>query len=408
MRSELARRIAFTIGALLVYRLGTHILLPGIDPSVWAQFFRPQDAGLLGGLNAAVGGAIERLAIFALGLTPYISAAIIVQLLSFFVGQLRALKNSGEEGRRKLESATRWLTFALAAFQAYGIAVALQGIRGLVAEPGALFLATATLTLAGGTLFLVWLCDQITQRGIGNGVALILSTGIVLQLPGGILDIIELKNQGLVSGDLVTGLALLSLVLVVCGTFFERARRRERVDFSMRADGGAQHVGTAYLSFKLNGAGIIPALVASWLMVVPVLLASYFSRWDPMWWSDIVRMFDRAQPLYMICYGLIVFVCVYLYTAFVLDPEDAAEKLKRHGGTIPRVEPGEATAIYLDRVVSRTTLYGAIYFVAICLIPELVLARAQVPFFLTGTSLLILVCTVLDVESQARQLARVS
>jgi preprotein translocase subunit SecY len=406
VNSELARRIAFTLGALLLFRIGTFIPVPGIDPEAWQYFFRAPGGGILGVFNASSGGAVGRLAIFALGITPYISAAIILQLVSFFVPRLRRLQSSGEQGRWKLERYTRLLTLLMALFQSYRIALGLEDIDRLVTTPGAMFVLTVMLTMTGGTLLLVWLCDQITLRGIGNGIALILCVGIVLELPSGLVGTLDVGHHGFVSGDLLVGLAALTVLLVGFAALMEKARRREVVEFYV--GGGAPSSRAAYLSFKLNGAGIIPALIASWLMTVPLLFAAYFSHRDPAWWNDVVQMFDRGRPLFWICYAAIMLLCVYIYAAFVLDPDAMAEKLKRLGGIIPLVEPGDATAAYLDRVVSRAKMFGAVYFLAVCLIPQLVLLRTELPFFLAGTSLLILVCTVLDLESQVRNLTNTS
>lgn len=395
MSRELLRRIGFTLGALLVFRIGTYIPLPGMDLDVWREIFR-SGGGILDIFNATSGGAVGRIAIFALGITPYVTAAIILQLVSFFVRRLRTLRDSGDRGRYRIESHTRALTLLLGLLQGYGIALGLEGINGLVAEPGVLFELTIALTLAGGTMVLTWLAGQITLRGIGNGVALFLSAGIVMELPRAIGGAFELQRRGMISANQIMGMAILAILLVAFAALVEGARRNVPVAFGAR--GGA---GTAFLSFKLNSAGVVPALLASWLLTVPLALWSIF---DPVSWDRVRHALAQGEILYMICYALLIFLCVYLYTALVLDPTKAAGNLQRYGGAIPQIEPGEPTAEHLDSVLSRITVAGAVYFVVICLIPELLLYRANMPFYLGGTSLLILVCTVLDIEKQARSL----
>jgi len=392
MNAELARRIAFTLGALLVYRLGSYVPLPGVSPAVWDQIFQAQQGGLIGVLNTMSGGVLARLSVFSLVIVPYLSAAILVQLASFFVPRLRALHHAGERGRRTIERWTLALTILIAAFQSYGIAGGLEGVNNLVVEPGPAFRLMTVLTLTAGTLFVTWLAWQITARGVGNGIALILCLGIVLQLPQGIVATLELGRQGLLSGNLVVGLALLSVALIALVVVVEKARRCEPVTFSDPRRTPAQ------LSFKLNGAGIIPALIAAWVLALPLAAVALFAP-DA---AGFGRAFTNGAPLHMLTYAIVIVFCVYLYTAFVLDPAEAAERLRRLGGAIPNVAPGEATADHLDGVLSRITLIGAAYFVVICLIPELLLSWAQVPLYFGGTSLLVLVCTVLDLETEVR------
>jgi preprotein translocase subunit SecY len=392
MNSELGRRVAFTLGALLVFRIGTYIPLPGIDLDVWTQIFRGRGGGVLGAFDMASGGAVGRLAVFALGITPYVSAAVILQFVGFFVGRLRALRGAGEAGRRKIDRYTLVLTLLLAGFQSYGIATGLEAISNLVANPGWPFRISLIVTLTGGTMFLIWLADQITTRGIGNGIALILCAGIVTQLPQTIFGTMELTRQGVLSSKALALLAILLVALTGVVALIEQARRREPVAFG---------AGTSYLSFKLNGAGVVPSLVVSWILGLLLALAAYVSPPDPLA-GAAPHWFDPGQPLFLLGYAVAIFFCVYFYTALVLDPSDAAEKLQRYGGAIPQVAPGEATAEHLDGVLSRITLIGAVYFVVICLTPELLLYRLDVPLYLGGTSLLVLVCTVLDIEKQAR------
>ncbi len=399
MNPELGRRVVFTLGALLVYRIGTHIPLPGIDATVWSGLFRDQGGGILGMLNVSSGGAVARLAVFALGITPYVSAAILLQFASLVFGRLRALRSTGEAGRRRLDWYVRALALVLALAQGYGVARALQQVTGLVPEPGPLFVASVALTLAGGAMVVTWLADQITLRGIGNGVALLLCVGVIVELPQALVGAIELGRQGVLPGQVLAGIALLAVALVAAASFMEKARRKEPVGFG---------AGTAHLSFKLNGAGIIPVMIATWVVAILATLIGYLSQQDPIAWIGWRELFNPGRPAFMLATAAVMFICVFLYTAFVLDPSEAAENLKKYGGAIPQVEPGEATAEHLDRLLSRVTLIGAAYLVAVCLIPELLISWAQVPFYLGGTSLLVLVCTALDVEAQTRKLAHIT
>jgi preprotein translocase subunit SecY len=395
MSPEFWRRAAFTLGALLVFRIGSYIPLPGIDLDVWAQIFRGR-GGLLGTFDVLSGGAVARLAVFALGITPYVTAAILFQFVGFFFRRFRALRDAGEAGRRKIDRYTIVITILMAAVQSYGIASALESINGLVANPGWLFRVSIIVTLTGGTIVLVFLADQITTRGIGNGIALMLCAGIVTQLPQTMLITLRYREVGLTTENGMMGLVAAAILFVAVVALIEGARREVTVAFSPRE--GSRY--TSCLPFKLNGAGLVPAVVAPWLLGVLLIVLTYYDvdRWAPRG----ARWFDPGQPLYLLGYAVAIFFCVYLYSAFVLDPEQAAEKLKRHGGAIPQVEPGEATADYLDNVVSRVTLVGAVYLVLICLIGEVLLYRFDLPFYLGGTSVLILVCTVIDIEKQAR------
>jgi preprotein translocase subunit SecY len=399
MNSELARRVGFTLGALLLYRIASHIPLPGINPGVWAQFYPAGSGGVLGMANTLSGGAVARLSILSLGIVPYVSAAILMQMAILLVPALRAVRDAGESGRQRIDRYTMIVTVLVAAIQSYGIAGGLQRVTHLVPEPGSLFTVTTVLTLAAGALVVVWLCNQITARGIGNGIALMLCVGAVTSLPAGIFGMLELGRQGHFSMGFIAGLALLAVALTAVVVRFEQARRLEPVAFAGRADVPAA---SAFLSFKLNGAGVIPTVLAAWVLLVPLLIARLFGA------EEFVGSFTPGQPLYLISYAVVIFFSVYLYTAFLLDPTDVAERLQRLGGVIAGVPPGEPTAEHLDRVLSRLTLIGAVYFVTVCLIPELLISWAQVPFYLGGTSLLVLVCTVLDVETQARELAPAS
>jgi len=401
MISELGQRLWFTIGALLVYRFGTYIPIPGIDQTALAQLFHSQAGGILGQAAFLSGGGVHRLAIFALGLIPFFSAAILLQLVSIVVPALRALPRRGERGRRRLDVYTVVLTIALAAFQAFGIAVALEGIANLVTEPGLPFRLTATLSLTGGTVFLVWLSGQITVRGIGNGLALILALGVILELPSAIVATLELGRRGVISVDLIFGLVVLAIALTGLIVFMELARRRLLVVYPRRQVGMRMIEAQSALTIKLNAAGVIPAIVGSWLLAQAVVISVIVAGQGP-GWSDAIA---RGRPFYMIFYALAIVLCAFFYTAFVLDPEQAAADLEKRGGVIPGVAPGEATAAHVDTVISRTTVLGAAYLALVCLIPEFLIAKAAVPFYLGGTSLLIVVGTMLDLDAQLKNRA---
>jgi preprotein translocase subunit SecY len=396
MTSELGRRVGFTLGALLVFRIGSYIPLPGIDLDVWAQVFRSNNS-LLGTIDLSSGGAVGRLSIFSLGITPYVSAAVAIQVFGLFFRRFRLLRNSGHHGRKRIEAYTRALTLVLALLQGYGIASALSGVSDLVANPGTLFTLAVTLTLAASAMFLIWLAEQIALRGIGNGIALFLCAGIVISLPQAIVEAFELQRRGLTTDNQIAGVALVAVLLVAFAVFVERAQRQIPVAYGLREDSRV----TSYLALKLNSAGVVPALLASLVLTLPLILWTIFG-FDPSSGENLRLALQHGQPLYMVCFAVLVFLCVYLYAALVLDPEQAAENLQRYGGAIPQVEPGEPTAAHIDGVMSRVTLIGAVYFVLICLIPELLLYRFDLPFYVGGTSLLILVCTVVDIEKQVR------
>jgi preprotein translocase subunit SecY len=379
MTSELARRIAFTLGALFVYRLGTYIPLPGTNPS----------AG--------------RLSIFSLNIIPYLSVAILIQLVSMVSSRLSALGGRGESGRRTIARYTLGLTFLLTAFQAYGIASGLQEIPNAVSDPGALFLLSTTATLLGGTIFLIWLSDQITARGIGNGVALILAIGILAELPKSIASIIELARQGVLSIEWISGLAILGIGLIGLIVFVELARRRIPVEFAARKLGDRSiPPQQSCLSIKLNSAGLIPTVAAPWLIFLPLtFLGLAFGQGSP-WLAAAFKQITFGHLGHMIVSAVAIIILAFIYTAFVADPERAAATLKARGGAIPGIEPGEATAGYIDHVVSSTTAIGAIYLALVFLIPEALIAYANVPYYFGGASVLIVVCTVLDIETQVR------
>jgi preprotein translocase subunit SecY len=399
MTSELGRRIWFTIGALLVFRLGTYIPLPGIDQAALAQLFRSQAGGFLGQADLFSGGAVGRLAIFALGLMPYLSAAILLQLVSIVVPMLAALPNQGERGRRRLENHTLGLTVAFAAFQAFGIAIALESIPSFVAEPGVLFRLTTVLSLTGGTIFLVWLSGQITARGVGNGLALIFFMGVVLELPSALAGTLELGRQGALSGGLILRVLIFAVALTGLIVFVELARRRLPVEYPRRQVGMRMIEGRSHLSVKLNAAGVIPAIVAAWLLAQLLAILSLTSGPGLGW--------GHGRPLHMVVYALAIALCALFYTAFVLNPERLAADLDKRGGIIPGLAPGEPTAEHIDGAISRTAMLGAVYLALVCLIPEILVAYAQVPFYLGGIALLVVVCTMLDLDAQLKNGAHI-
>jgi preprotein translocase subunit SecY len=407
MTSELGRRIWFTIGALLVFRLGTYIPLPGIDQAALAQLFRSQAGGFLGQADFFSGGAVGRLAIFALGLMPYLSAAILLQLVSIVVPRLAALPNQGERGRRRLENYTLGFTFAFAAFQAFGIAVALESIPNFVVEPGVLFRLTTVLSLTGGTIFLVWLSGQITARGVGNGLALIFFMGVVLELPSAVAATLDLGRQGVLSSGLILGVLVLAVALTGLIVFMELARRRLPVEYPRRQVGMRMIEGRSHLSVKLNAAGVIPAIAASWLLAQLLAILSLTSGPGPGWGHAITSQLGQGRPLHMIVYALAIVLFALLYTAFVLSPERIAADLDKRGGVIPGVEPGEATAEHVDTAISRTAMLGAVYLALVCLIPEMLIAYARLPFYLGGIALLVVVCTMLDLDAQLKNGAHI-
>ena len=383
MKSELARRIVFTLGAFLVYRLGSYIPLPGISP--------------LPGVSG------NRLSIFSLGILPYLSAAIFIQLLSMVSSKLRALPRAGEAGRRKIARYTIGLAIILTAFQAFGIASGLQGIPNLVSDPGGLFVLSTTVTLTGGTMFLIWLSDQITVRGIGNGLALMLFAGVAADMPRVVASMVELVRRGDLSPERASLLVILWVALVGLVVFVELARRRVPVEFAGRKRGDRFVLAQpTHLSLKLNSAGLIPTVVAAWLLFLPLTLAGLVFGWTSPWMAAAYVQIAPGHLGHAILSSIAIIILAFVYTAHVIDPEHAADSLKKLGGVIPGIEPGEPTAEHLDRVVSYTTCVGAAYLAAIVLIPEMLTAYSQSPFYLGGTSVLIVVCTVLDIETQVR------
>jgi len=400
---ELKKRIWFTLGALLVYRLGTYIPLPGINPEALAQAFNQAQTGIIGMFNMFAGGAVGRMAIFALGIMPYISASIIIQLMTSVVPSLEQLKKEGEQGRRTINQYTRYGTVILATFQAYGISVGLEAATNVVVEPGWFFKFTTVVTLVGGTMFLMWLGEQITARGVGNGISLIIFAGIVAELPSAIAGTLELGRQGALSTTIILGIIVLVAVVIGCIVYVERAQRRLLIQYPKRQVGNQMFQGdSSHLPLKLNTAGVIPPIFAQSLLLVPATIATFASAGSPEWVTTITALLGPGQPVYLLIFATLIAFFAFFYTAIVFNPADTADNLKKHGGFIPGIRPGERTAEYIDYVLTRITVFGAIYLVIICLLPQFLVSAAGVPFYFGGTSLLIVVSVTMDTVSQVQ------
>jgi preprotein translocase subunit SecY len=405
---DLKNKIFFVLGALIVYRLGTHIPVPSIDPIALAAMFEQQKGTILDMFNMFSGGALERLSIFALGIMPYISASIIMQLLTVVSPKLEQLKKDGEHGRRKITQYTRMGTVVLATFQALGVAVALesQNINGLpvVMDPGFLFKVTAVTTLVGGTIFLMWLGEQITERGIGNGISLIIFAGIVAGLPSALGGTFEQVNTGAMHA--ITVFVLLSLVFAVIAfvVFVERGQRRIPVHYAQKMRGRKLYGGQeSHLPLKLNMAGVIPPIFASSIILFPATLGGWFGTAENMGWlKDIATTMSPGQPLYILLYALAIIFFCYFYTAIVFNPNETADNLRKSGAYLPGIRPGPQTARHIDGIMGRLTLAGAIYITAVCLLPEFLILYWNVPFYFGGTSLLIIVIVVMDFMTQVQ------
>ncbi len=402
---ELKRRIIFTLAALLVYRLGTFIPLPGINPVAFAETFKNQSGGILGMFNMFAGGAVERMAIFALNIMPYISASIIMQLMSSVDKRLEALKKEGEQGRKQINQYTRYLTVILAAFQAYGISVGLEGSSSgagsVVIDPGWYFRISTVITLVGGTLFLMWLGEQITQRGVGNGISLIIFAGIVAGLPSAIVGLFELARTGSLSTLLLLALLALMLAVVAAIVYIERAQRRLLIQYPKRQVGNKMFQGdSSHLPLKLNSSGVIPPIFASSLLLLPITAAQFTSGQGPEWLNTVVAMLGRGQPLHLLVFVALIVFFAFFYTAIVFNPQETADNLRKYGGFLPGIRPGQKTAEYIDYVLTRITVVGAIYLAAVCVLPEVLISYAAVPFYFGGTSLLIAVSVTMDTVAQ--------
>jgi preprotein translocase subunit SecY len=401
---DLKSRLLFVLGALIVFRLGAHIPVPGIDPAVLAKLFESQSGGILGMFNMFSGGALERFTVFALGIMPYISASIIMQLLTVVSPKFEQLKKEGESGRRQITKYTRYGTVFLATFQALGIAIALEGQAGLVLDPGLMFRLTTVLTLVSGTMFLMWLGEQITERGIGNGISIIIFAGIVAGLPNAIGGTLELARTGAFSIPLVLFLFAAAILVTGFVVFVERGQRKITVNYAKRQVGRKVFGGqSTHLPLKLNMAGVIPPIFASSIILFPATLAGWFGSSDNMsWLRDIGSTLSPGQPLYVMLYAAaIVFFC-FFYTALVFNPKETADNLKKSGAFVPGIRPGDQTSRYIDRIMARLTLVGAVYITLVCLLPELLIVKWNVPFYFGGTSLLIIVVVTMDFMAQVQ------
>ena len=402
--TELRQRIMFTLGALIVYRLGTYIPLPGIDINVYAEAFNHAQTGILGQLNLFAGGAVKRMAVFALNIMPYISASIIMQLMTSVVPSLEALKKEGEQGRKKINQYTRYGTVVLAVLQAYGIAVSLENAQGgsvVIMDNLLLFRASTVVTLVGGTVFLMWLGEQITARGVGNGISLIIFAGIVAELPRAFAGTLELGAHGGLPTFVILGLLLLIVVIITFIVFMERAQRRLLVQYPKRQVGNKMFGGeSSHLPLKLNVSGVIPPIFASSLLLLPVTLANFGGASGNRWLDAIVASLGHGRPLYMVLYAALIIFFSFFYTAIVFNPVETADNLKKYGGFIPGIRPGKRTADYIDYVLTRLTVVGAIYITAVCLFPEFLIAEWQLPYLFGGTSLLICVTVTMDTVAQ--------
>jgi preprotein translocase subunit SecY len=398
----LQQRIWFTLGALLIYRLGTYIPVPGIDPDAFRQSFEAASKGIFGMFDMFAGGAVQRMAIFALNLIPYITASIVVQVITTASPKLEALRKEGESGRRKINQYTRYLTVLFCAVQAYGIAVGLEASPGVVLNPGWFFRISTVVTLVGGTMFLMWLGEQITSRGVGNGISLIIFAGIVANLPQTIVETLELSRTGALPGYMGFVLLVVAVVVIAGIVFFERAQRRLLIQYPKRQVGNKMFQGdTSHLPLKLNTSGVIPVIFGSSLLLLPATIASFAAQGNaPQWLQVTAALLGRGQPLYVILFAALIIFFSFFYTAIVFNPTDTADNLKRSGGFIPGIRPGERTAQHIDYVLTRITVVGALYLTVVALIPELVHSQLNVSQFIGGTSLLIMVTVTLDTISQ--------
>ena len=400
---DLKKRLLFTLGALIVYRLGTFIPIPGIDPVALEDIFSQQSSGIIGMFDMFSGGALSRMTIFALNIMPYITASIIMQLMTAIVPSLEQLKKDGDAGRKQINQYTRYLTVLLATVQGYGIAVGLESAQGVVQDPGMMFRITTVVTLVGGTLFLMWLGEQITSRGIGNGISLIIFAGIVAQLPLALAGTLELGRTGALSAIFIVGLFIMAVAVIAFIVFIERSLRKVMVQYPKRQHGNKVFGGEAqHLPLKINVPGVIPPIFASSLLLMPVSIINLTGGQDggDGWLLTLNALLGRGQPLYLGIYIALIVFFAFFYTAIVFNPEDTADNLRRNGGYIAGIRPGQATADYLDFILTRLTVLGAAYLPAVCNLPEILISKYAVPFYFGGTSLLIVVTVTLDTVGQ--------
>ena len=406
--TELKKRIWFTLGALIVYRLGTYIPVPGVDAAVMGEILAQHGGGILGMFDMFTGGALGRMTVFALNIMPYISASIIVQLMTAAIPSWEALKKEGEAGRKKLNQYTRYLTVVIAVAQAWGIAIGLEGMRGqfgaAVWDPGWFFRFSCVITLVGGTMFLMWLGEQITARGVGNGISLIIFAGIVANLPSALVGTLELGRTGALSTFFIIFFLLAALAIIAFVVFIERAQRRIPVQYPKRQVGNRMFSGeSTHLPLKLNTAGVIPPIFASSLLLLPATIAGFST--DPTqesWLQTITAALAHGKPMYMMLYMALIIFFAFFYTAVVFNPTETADNLKKYGGCVPGIRPGQNTSDYLDRVLTRLTVVGAIYLCIVCIIPEILISNYGVPFYFGGTSLLIIVSVTMDTVAQVQ------
>ncbi len=405
--TELKKRLWFTLGALVIYRLGTYIPLPGIDPNILGEIFQRQAGGILGMFDMFAGGAFGRMTILALGIMPYISSAIIMQLLTAVSPYFIQMKKEGEPGRKKINQYTRYGTVCLAALQGYGIAVGLEGMQGAqgsaVIDPGLFFRATTVITLVGGTMFLMWLGEQITARGVGNGISLIIFSGIVAELPSALVGTLELGRTGALSAAVIIALLLMAVAVITIIVYVERAQRRVVVQYPKRQVGNKMFGGdSSHLPLKINTAGVIPPIFASSLLLLPMTIAGFSANAGPEWLTTVTAYLGRGQLMYLLLYSSFIAFFAFFYTSVVFNPSETADNLKKNGGFLPGIRPGKNTAEYLDYVLTRLTTLGAIYLVAISMLPELLISNYSVPFYFGGTSLLIVVTVTMDTVAQVQ------
>ncbi len=399
---DLKNRILFTLFILSIYRLGTFVPLPGIDPEQLQNLMEGNQKGLLGMFNVFAGGAISRMAIFALGIMPYISSSIIVQLLTGVSDYFKNLKNQGELGRKKITQITRYGTVLLATIQGYGLSVGLESSADLVINPGAFFKITTVSTIVAGTVLLMWLGEQITQRGIGNGISLIIFSGIVAEIPRALVTTFELGRTGAISTTMIIGIFLLLIITIMFIVFMERALRKILINYPKRQMGNKIYGGeSSHLPLKINQAGVIPAIFASALLLLPITFSN-FNFSDNETFLNISSYFSQGQPLYMLLYASGIIFFTFFYTSITFNPSETAENLRKHGGFIPGIRPGENTALYIDNILTKLTTIGALYLTLVCLMPEFLIANYPIPFYLGGTSILIVVVVAIDTVTQVQ------
>ena len=398
--SDLKNRVLFTILILSIYRLGTFVPLPGIDPDQLSILMESNQKGLLGMFNVFAGGAVSRMAIFALGIMPYISASIIVQLLTGVSDYFKNLKSQGEQGRQKITQITRYGTVILATIQGFGLAVGLESSANLVISPGVYFKISTVTTIVAGTVFLMWLGEQITQRGIGNGISLIIFSGIVAEIPRALVTTFELGRTGAISTLMIIGIFVLLIITIMFIVFMERALRKILINYPKRQMGNKIYGGdSSHLPLKINSAGVIPAIFASALLLLPVTFSN-FNISESETFLNITSYFSQGQPLYMLLYASGIIFFTFFYTSITFNPNETAENLRKYGGFIPGIRPGESTALYIDNILTKLTTIGALYLTLVCLMPEFLIANYPIPFYLGGTSILIVVVVAIDTVTQ--------